>query len=811
VPIPVRALIVEDSEDDSILIVRELSRAGYDVTHARVENEPDLRRALEREAWDVVLADYNMPGFSGTAALAVLRERDQDVPFIFVSGTIGEDIAIGAMKAGANDYVIKGNIKRLAPAIERELRDAGTRRERRRAEEALLERTRFAELGAEIGITLTSVQDLGIGLEKCARALVRHLDAAGACLWTLDERRARIELAGHAGLPDSAVTRYRELSLGDVPFGNVVLERRAFFFDSAERLAPIVRDWGGQGDLRAAAGLPLSVAGRVAGVLGLFARAPWTELRREGLQAIADQLAVGVERRRAEEELRRSQERFSKVFHASPIGIAVSTLADGRFIDVNDAFCAIVGYGPEMIGRTTMELALWDEPGRRDEVIARLAREGVVRDVDLKLRRSDGAMIPVLASYESIELAGQACLLSFVHDVSDRVRLEDELRQAQKMEAIGRLAGGVAHDFNNLLTVILGNTGFLLEGAVRDATTLGHARDIQKAAEGASELTQQLLAFSRRQILQLRAVDLNEVVTGMTPMLRRLIDESIAVETMLEPSLRPVLADSGQLEQVIMNLVINARDAMPKGGDLTIETASVQVDEARAGVPHGTRPGAYVRLGVRDTGVGMDEATQARVFEPFFTTKAPGSGTGLGLATVYGIVRQSGGFLSVESTLGAGTTFHVYLPYATETVKPAPRRASPASLGGDEKVLVVEDADPVRSLMRVVLDGRGYRVLEAPDGFEAMRVCEGQETPPDLLVTDVVMPGMSGRELATQLLARYPRMRVIFTSGYTDDTVIRHGVRDQGTAFIQKPFTPEVLLRAVRTVLDAETPRPPAE
>ena len=508
------------------------------------------------------------------------------------------------------------------------------------------------------------------------------------------------------------------------------------------------------------------------------------------------------ERGRTEAELRHSEERFSTVFHASPIGIAVSTLAEGRFIDANGAFCTMVGYGPELIGRTTGDLKLWERPADRDEVIARLAEHGAVRGVDLKLRRRDGTLCPVLAFYERVEVGGQVCLLSLVHDLSDRAKLEEQLRQAQKMEAVGRLAGGVAHDFNNLLTVILGYGDFVLNELPAGHPSLAHVESIQHAAQRATELTRQLLAFSRRQILELRTVDLNAIVRGMAPLLHRLIPENIALQTVLKPELDAVCADPGQLEQVIMNLVLNSRDAMPDGGTLTIETDRAQIDHSSIGAHAEARAGDYVVLVVSDTGHGMDEQTQSRLFEPFFTTKASGAGTGLGLATVYGIVRQSEGFIRVYSEPGQGATFKIYLPRTSEKVDvPAPLHV-PASLRGSETVLIVEDADPVRALMRESLTRQGYKILEASGGTAALDLLSRLPAELDLLVTDVVMPGLSGRELAEQLKGKYPGLRVLFTSGYTDDAILRQGILQTGITFLQKPFTPETLSRKVRGILD---------
>jgi signal transduction histidine kinase len=519
-------LIVEDSPTDAKLVERALRRAGHAVAWERVEDAEAMRAALARGPWDIVISDWSMPAFSGPAALLVLQELQVDIPFIIVSGTVGEDSAVEAMRLGAHDYVLKGRLARLAPAVERELRDAGDRAARRRAEESL--------------------------------------------------------------------------------------------------------------------------------------------------------------------------------------------------------------------------------------------------------RRS-----------------------------------EAQLAQAQKMEAIGNLAGGIAHDFNNLLSVILSYSTMLAEDLAPDDPMRPDLEQIEAAGRQAAELTRQLLAFGRRQVLEVRLVDVNAVVARSEKMLRRLLGEDLELTVLPRARRGMTLVDLAQLEQVLLNLAVNARDAMPQGGRLTIETADAELDQDYADLHPGVRPGPYVMLAVTDTGTGMDPATQARIFEPFFTTKELGKGTGLGLATVFGVVRQSGGTIWVYSEPGRGSTFKVYLPSAGAEASAAAlaEEAAPVSdLRGAETILLAEDEEQVRHLASTILRRHGYEVLEAQGGGDALLLCEQHPGTIHLLLTDVVMPRVSGRQLAERLRALRPGMKVLFMSGYPDQTVVHHGVLEAGVAFLQKPLTPDRLAARVRQVLDGPAP-----
>jgi len=459
---------------------------------------------------------------------------------------------------------------------------------------------------------------------------------------------------------------------------------------------------------------------------------------------------------------------------------------------------------PELIGRDLRVLVAPDEIPRVEGYAAACQEGGPAPPrYEFQGVRRDGTLIWVetLMSVTSWR-HGTALLATFV-DVTERKRLEDHLRQSQKMEAIGRLAGGVAHDFNNLLTVISGRAQIELLRPELSGPSRRNIDLIAEAASRASTLTKQLLAFSRKQVLQPRVLDVDIVVARMEPLLRRLIGEDIDLVTATEPGLGRVRADPGQLEQVVLNLAVNARDAMPRGGRLTVETANAELDEAYARQQADVHPGPYVILAVSDTGVGMDAETRAHLFEPFFTTKGVGEGTGLGLATVYGIVKQSGGHITAYSEVGRGTTIKIYLPRVDAASEVRGAEPEPVVLRrGSETVLLVEDDEAVRELTCEVLEMHGYTVLAVADAGEAPRVLEGASRPIHLLVTDVVMPRLSGRELTERLRSLRPGLKVLYISGYAGTAVVHHGVLDPGTPFLQKPFTPDALLRSVRKVLD---------
>ncbi len=631
-----RVLIVEDSAADAELLVRELEQGGYDITWERVETAPAMEAALAASSWDIVISDYELPRFSGPAALTVLQATGLDLPFIMLSGTIGEEIAVNALKAGAHDFLVKGRLARLIPAIERELREVEGRRERVRAEEAL----------------------------------------------------------------------------------------------------------------------------------------------------------------------RRSESRYRSLVEGAIFGIYQAT-AEGRFVTVNQALVTMLGYDSvDDLMRVGLPNVCAD-PKAQSDLVSRSRERPHIAGEEMIWRRKTGEPIRVRLSGRVIG-ESETCRTIFeviVEDITEQHRLREQLRQAQKMEEIGQLAGGVAHDFNNMLTAILGYSELLTEQIGPDKPIGRDLMEIKAAAERAAALTKQLLAFSRKQVFTLVAVNLSDVVHSVESMLRRVLGERITITTALAHDLVFVMADVAMLEHLLINLSVNARDAMPEGGVLRFATRNVELGADYRRIHPDATIGSYASVSVADTGIGMSADLQAKIFEPFFTTKESGRGTGLGLAAVYGTVKQLGGFIEVESQLGKGTTFTILLPGAAHAAQPV-RVSTPLNTHvGNEVILVVEDESGVRAFIKTALGRFGYHIVEADSAEAALQLVHESGAPFDLLLTDVVLPGIHGRELAKRLTRERPDTRVLFMSGYAPGLGSMEGGLEAGVELLEKPFTADALLTKVRQLL----------
>jgi PAS domain S-box-containing protein len=570
-----------------------------------------------------------------------------------------------------------------------------------------------------------------------------------------------------------------------------------------------------------AGGLPGEYENQILTRAGQERHVAWrnTVLRERG--ELVGTISFGIditERKQAEEQLRRAEENYRSIYDNAVEGIYRSS-REGGFIAANPAMARMLGYDSvqELIESVTdVTRQLYVRPETRAEFQRLIEQQGFVRGFELQCYRKDGSIAWHAISTRAVrDQAGAViCYEGIAEDITERKQAEAELREnqerlrlAQKMEAVGRLAAGVAHDFNNMLAVIMGSAELMRMRLQPDHPAQANAEDILKAATRAASLTRQLLAYSRKQVLQPKVLDLNAVVTEIEGMLRQVLGAHIEITAVLGPALGRVRADPGQLQQVVLNLVVNARDAMPEGGKLTIETANAELDSScTGGRDWAVQPGPYVLLAVSDTGCGMDADTRARALEPFFTTKEPGKGTGLGLSTVYGIVKQSGGHIDICSEPGRGTTVRIHLPRADGALAPADR-ATCAPRPGWETVLLVEDEELVRQVIQEALTWGGYTVLEATSAGEAVALSASHEGPIDLLVTDLVMPGRNGQELAARMTELRPGIAVLCISGYADQAVVHRGQLDPGTAFLQKPFTPDTLLRTVREVLDEQSRR----
>ena len=520
-----------------------------------------------------------------------------------------------------------------------------------------------------------------------------------------------------------------------------------------------------------------------------------------------------TERKRAEKALRESEARFNTAFQFMPVGAGITTLGEGRFVAINKYFCEVFGYSEgELLGHTTDEFGIWANSKDRDYVISMVQNGQAIQAFECQIRRKDGSLGWVSYSGDHVILDGVKHLLSGAFDITERkraeaekARLEAQLMQAQKMESVGRLAGGVAHDFNNMLGVILGHVELAVETmAPAEESLRSNLEEIRKAAERSANLTRQLLAFARKQTVAPKVVDLNETVASMLKMLRRLVGEDVNLVWLPGVELHPVRVDPSQVDQILANLCVNARDAIGGVGKLTIETANCTFDDNYCATHAEVVPGEYVKLAVTDDGCGMDKATQERLFEPFFTTKGLGKGTGLGLATVYGIVKQNSGFIKVTSEPGKGATFEIRLPRHVATKAGPGQSESPTVpvARGQETILVVEDEPAILGMTKKMLERLGYTVLTASTPGEAIRLASAYAGVIHLLMTDVVMPEMNGRDLAKNLLTSFPSLKRLFMSGYTADVIAHHGVLDEGVHFIQKPFSKKDLAARVSEALE---------
>jgi two-component system, cell cycle sensor histidine kinase and response regulator CckA len=757
-----KILILEDVPMDAELVEYELARSSIPFDSRCVDNRDDFLRQLDEFQPDLILSDYTLPRFDGMTALSLVRERAPSTPFLIVTGSVNEETAVGCMKAGATDYLLKSNLARIGPAIEAALARVRARAEKARAEDAL--RRSEANLRAIFNTSLQAfvlvdrdgtIQALNpIAVEWAARILGRQVGEGDRIDDFIPDAREGFE----AALTGEARSVERCLQ------GTDGLER---WYETTH--APVVDERGA--------------------VIGVCLNARDVS-----------------ERVRGEQALRESEARYRDLFDNAS-DLVCTTALDGSFLYVNRAWREAIGHADDALARLRfLDLVHADSRERYLDVVARAQAGETLGHVELQLVTAAGVPLTLEGNISCTTTDGSPARLRGIYlDVTERKRVEEQLRRAERMQAAGRLAGGVAHEVNNMMTGVIGFSEFLMRSLdVADPRRM-EVDEIIKAGTRAADVTRQLLAFTRQQFLRPEMLPVNAVVQELEKMLRRILGEDHMLQLTLAPDAGEIRADRGQLEQVLVNLMLNARDAMAAPGRVTVSSRLAVLDETYA-LQHGgvdIPVGEYVQLAVSDTGIGMARETQARIFEPFFTTKPVGQGTGLGLSTVYGIVKQSDGFIWVYSEPGVGSTFKIYLPRVGigGTLAAASVRGA-ASRGGSETVLIVEDEDMVRALASRTLREHGYTVIEARHGADALRQLAMDSTAVDLLISDVVMPEMGGRELGRRLSTLRPSLPVLYISGYTGEDVIQRGLLDAGAPFQQKPFAPEGLARKVREMLD---------
>lgn len=761
----IKVLMLEDNPDDAALIVRQLASHGLflEKESENVRNGRDFIDRVGNRRYDLIISDFTLPGWNGLEALRWVRNSGNDTPFIYVSGTIGEEVAVECIREGATDYVLKSNLSRLPHAIRRALDECELRRTKLRIEREKKESEEHYRILFEgnpepmwvwnrsslafLAVNDAAVQNYGYSREEFLQMILMDIvpkeDVPESLRSTLREDRSgisrRVEVVKHIKKDKSVI--------------DVEVSRNAVIFRGIEATLALAHDI--------------------------------------------------TEHKKNEERLRASEERFAKAFRSSPMAITISTKAEGRYIDANDAFLRMLGrQRDEIAGHTVSDLGVWEAPEDRMLLIQELDRTGRVSALETRFRSKSRGVRSVQIAAESIRLGNVSCILSIITDVTSAKSMEEQFRQAQKMEAVGRLAGGVAHDFNNMLSVIIGYCDLAQDHSDLELVRKD-VRQVKKAAQRAAKLTGQLLAFSRQQVLRPCNLNLNTVVTDILQMLLRVIAADIKLVFQPSDKLRNIKADLGHVEQILMNLVVNARDAMPDGGTIIIETVNVELDENYVRDRPQLRPGSYVMLSVSDTGSGMDAVTMSKIFDPFFTTKSPGMGTGLGLSMVYGAMEQANGHVFVYSEVGRGTAFKLYFPTIEGDVEqPFVPKADVVIGKGSETVLLVEDESDLRELTKELLESEGYQVLAAEDGQQALNRSEAYSGSIDVLLTDVILPGQTGRHIADRISASRPGVKVLYMSGYTGALIAKQGVLDPGVALLSKPFSKNELLSQVRSVLD---------
>jgi two-component system cell cycle sensor histidine kinase/response regulator CckA len=820
-------LIADDHDAGCKLLRAVLEAEGHAVLVAADGHE--ALEVLKGYPVDAIISDLLMPNLDGFRLCREIRRENRWNKIAFICYTAiycSRDDEKLALDLGADAYLRKPSSRgtilgTLGASVDRAR--ARTEPPRRTAAHAeldvlneysrplvdelanknfeLSEKSRLAELAGAVGVALTRRHGLDEMLQSCAESMVKQLDAALARIWSLKERNSTaLELRASAA-PE---TLPRGVELGLAIVGRIARELRPYRSHAiGSELSAREHDWARREGVAAFAGYPLIVEERLVGVMVVFTRTELPKATIRTLAAIADSLAMGIQSKWAEMDLRESEERFRQLAENISEVFWMTDLAKKEVLYISPAYETIWGRTCTSLAEQPQSFFDAIHPDDRPRVLAAV-QAGVPYELEYRIVRPDFSVrwirdraFPVRdAAGLVIRLAGVA------EDVTEKRQLEMQLHQSQKMQAIGRLAGGVAHDFNNLLSIIFGHSELLASSSLSPERLRASVAEINQAAERAAALTTQLLAFGRRQVVEPRVLDVGSVMAESKSLLRRLIGEDVRLTMIVSPGLRRVKVDPGQINQILMNLALNSRDAMPQGGELLIEAHDVEFETGFASIRSEQPPAGYVLLAVTDTGCGMTPEVQAQIFEPFFSTKS--DSTGLGLSVVDGIVKQYGGHLTVESRPDVGTTFSIYLPAVEDSSEGLALEPSSKPLKGHETILLVEDEASVREVTALLLESLGYQVVQASDAEEALNLVNNTRAKIDLLLTDVVMPGLSGRELAEAIRGRHRGIKVLFQSGHTDDIVVRYGVLNAEVAFLQKPFNIDALAKKVREVLDLE-------
>ncbi len=891
---PLRLLLAEDNPADAHLLLSHLKRVGYVLTYDIVDLPESFRDKLQSD-YDLILSDHNLRTWTGLDALEILRQSGKDIPFIVVTGSLGDEAAVDYIKRGAADYVLKHRLNVLPLAVGHALKEKEDRDENARLHERILAGKREWEQTFDSVSDAVLILDNQCRIHRANRAASellgmpfskligqpcyemfhglattpggclheKLLNGGGAQRHDFEEPRlgktfdVTSTLLGNTdGTPPGCIHVLRDITErnraeqalrdseellrlllsstaeaicgldceGKCIFSNPASLRLLGYQDPEELLGrnlhALVHHTRADGSPYLEKDCRIHAAFREGKCTHVLDEVLWRAdgssipveywsypIRKDGalVGSVVTFLDIS-ERKRAEAAHRESEAKYSEFIENATYGIYRSN-PQGAFLDVNSALVAMLGYGSKKeLLSLNLDTDIYENPDERALALQsyQLGERG--NGIEVSWRRKDQRVIVVRLCGRVIR-DHKGVIKHFeviAEDVTEKRTLEEQFRQAQKMEAMGRLAGGISHDFNNLLGVIIGYSDLALTELSPDDRLRRRIEEIKKAGHRGASLTRQLLAFSRKQVLTPKVLDLNTVVSETSKMLRCLLGEDIELTMKLSPVLDHVKADPTQIEQVIMNLAINARDAMPQGGKLVVETANTELDGRYIQRKHiDVQPGNYVLLTVSDTGIGMDTSTETRIFEPFYTTKEKGQGIGLGLATVYGIIRQSGGYISVYSEIGKGTTFKVYIPRVKEKLSDVQPEVSTFLPLASGTILLVEDDDSLRDLSHQLLEGLGYTVIKAANGPDAMRIAAHFADPIQLLVTDVIMHGMSGRKLAELLSASHSQMRVLYVSGHTDDVLVHQAILKPGVAFLQKPFTRDGLAKKIEEVLGA--------